>query len=275
MKEWINKIANSFIISDISTIKDYTLKFARKITKAILDNNNEELEELIDVSCEIRDNIEIEKKIDRNKEFYYGYWYAYENVANRIVEYKEVNENIDHLIDGNEKLRALVKFLGENKAAWQKDIAEHLDMKSNELANFMKTDYVKKVDILSRDEIGRNVIYSLNAKGRKYFKDQISETKNNYSKKDILKMLDYLGENSNKNIDLIVKEGPGLDEVIIKRIYSLIMNKEIAKYQNDAYINEYINKLQFNPERRSYARSQVCWSFQEKKEEEPNYIPAA
>lgn len=262
MKEWIKDVIQVFIKSDISTIKDYTLKFAKQLTRAILDNDNEELEQLIDASCEIRDNIEMDGEIDRNKEFYYGYWYAYENIANRIVDHNEANENIHQIIDSNEKLRTLVKFLGREKAARQKDIAEYLDMKSNELANFMQTDYMKKVDILSKDKVGRNVIYSLNAKGRKYFKNQTSETLNAYSKVDILKILDYLKENKSKRVELLVKESPGLDEVVIKEIYNLIIGEEVSvssKQKKKMYFkNGDIKKedYPFRKDKASYYRAQ-------------------
>ena len=72
------------------------MKFAQKITKAILDDNKDDIEQLIDNSAEIRDNIELNGEVDRNKEFYYGYWYAYENIANRIVDNNDTNVNIQN-----------------------------------------------------------------------------------------------------------------------------------------------------------------------------------
>ena len=172
MKKWLEGAIQAFIQSDMNNIKNYTLKFAQKITKAILDDNKDDIEQLIDNSAEIRDNIELNGEVDRNKEFYYGYWYAYENIANRIVDNNDTNVNIHKIIKSNEKLRRLVKFLGKEKAAKQKEIANHLSLKSNELASFMETDHVKESNIISKDKIGRNAIYSLNAKGRKYSKDQ-------------------------------------------------------------------------------------------------------
>lgn len=177
MKKTSNGSIQAFVESDIDDVKNYTFKFAKEITKAILDDNEEEIEKLIGDSVEIRDNVEIKEKIERNKEFYYGYWYAYENIANRIFEHKYTNQNIQKIIESNENLRSLVKFLYKEKAAKQKDIAKFLEMKPNELANFMNTDYVQKADILSKNKIGRNVIYSLNAKGRRYFEDHTSEVK--------------------------------------------------------------------------------------------------
>lgn len=178
MEKWLEDTIQAFIQPDINNIKNCTLKFAQKITKAILDDDKNDIEQLIENSAEIRDNIELNEEVDRNKEFYYGYLYAYENIANQILDNDHTNENIHKIIESNEKLRSLVKFLGKEKAAKEKDIAKYLSLKANELDNFMQTDYVKKSDILSKNKIGKNVIYSLNAKGRKYFKDQNSEPNN-------------------------------------------------------------------------------------------------
>lgn len=178
MEKWLEDTIQAFIQPDINNIKNCTLKFAQKITKAILDDDKDDIEQLIENSAEIRDNIELNEEVDRNKEFYYGYLYAYENIANQILDNDHTNENIHKIIESNKKLRSLVKFLGKEKAAKEKDIAKHLSLKPNELDNFMQTDYEKKSDILSKNKIGKNVIYSLNAKGRKYFKDQNSEPNN-------------------------------------------------------------------------------------------------
>lgn len=255
MKKWLENTVEAFIKSDIKDIRNYTFKFARKITKAILNEDKNQIEQLIDDSAEIRDNIEFNEEVNRNKEFYYGYWYAYENIANRIFENNDTIENIDGIIESNEKLRILVKFLGKEKAARQKDIAEHLGLKSNELANFMETDYVKKADILSKNRIGRNVIYSLNSKGRQYFKDKTSDIKNNYSKEDIYNIIEYIKKGNEKS-ELFIESAPGLDESVIRMIHDLSINEEIleaSKYKNKLYYkNEnIIRRKKINGEKKS------------------------
>ncbi|HHT98042.1 MAG TPA: hypothetical protein GXZ90_09150 [Clostridiales bacterium] len=172
MKRWFEDALQAFINSDMGSIKDYTLKFAQEITRALLNEEKYETEQLIDSSIEVRSKLQSKERIKKTKEFYYGYWYAYENIANRMIDYKDINDDIHTIIELNENLRILINFLGIEKAAKQKDIAECLGHNPNELANFMETDYVKRADVLTKNKVGRSVIYSLNAKGRKYFKDQ-------------------------------------------------------------------------------------------------------
>lgn len=206
MKNWIKEVTRAFKDLEIFSIKKYTLRFAQQLTKSILNNDNKELKMLVEASCEIRDEIEFEKEIMRNKEFYFGYWYAYENIGRRILDFSETNNNINHIVATSNKLRNLIKFLGSKTAARQKDIAEHLNMMPDELANFMCNDFVKKADILSENKIGRNMIYSLNSKGKRYYDDYLSEKQKNYIYNDELKTHENLNINKEKISDSIEED---------------------------------------------------------------------
>lgn len=241
MSKWIKYLVKSFADSNIESIQELILEYYQRFIRSMLNSDYNEINKLVDISCEVRDNIEDDTSIERNKEFYFGYLYACEDIGRKIYRQSELNQNVNLLVETNEKLRKLVKFLGVEKAARQKDIAEHLEIKANELANFMDTEYVKKADILSKDTIGRNVIYSLNHKGRKYFEEKLSEKQKSYGRADILKMIDYFIENRGKSFEILSKESPLLDEAIFSRMYSLIISEEIvtnSKLKNKIYIND-------------------------------------
>lgn len=245
MKELMESIIKSFEKNEILKIKEHSLKFAQDITRTILKDNNDKLKQLIDQSCEIRDEIEFEEEIERTREFYFGYWYAYENISRRIFNYNTLNENIDLVLATNDRLRKMVKFLGEKKAARQKDISEYLGIDTNVLANFMNTETFRKLDIISKSRIGRNMIYSLNAKGRRYYRENVSEDRKNYSKSDVLKILKYVYQNSNKGINELLKSNPILDDEMINEIHNINLTNIISdntKKNETVYLVEYIKR---------------------------------
>ena len=169
MNEAIDSIVKSFSESDISEIAKYTLRFARNVTKNILDNNYKLLKDLVEISCEIRDEIETDKNIERNKEFYFGYWYAHENIGRRILEHYIVNEGINSIVIQNKDVQKLIKILIKNKAISKQDIIKHLRISLDKLDNLIYSDEIKELDLICETKIGNNIIYSLNRKGRKYY----------------------------------------------------------------------------------------------------------
>ena len=169
MNEAIDSIVKSFSESDISEIAKYTLRFARNVTKNILDNNYKLLKDLVEISCEIRDEVEVDGNIERNKEFYFGYWYAYENIGRRILEYHIVNEGIGRVMNESEGIQKLTKMLAKNKVATKQDIRNYFQISSDKFDNFIHSNEIKELDLICEDRIGNNVIYSLNRKGRKYY----------------------------------------------------------------------------------------------------------
>ncbi len=169
MKEKTKKIVNAFLKSDIFKIKEYTLKFAQNVTRNVLNDDCEQLKDLIKISCEIRDKIEVDEEIERNREFYFGYWYAYENIGRRILENYIVNECIDNIIKQNEDIQKLIKVLIANKAITKQEIVKHLGMNVNDFNDLICSNKVKALNLICEDRIGKNIIYSLNRKGRKIF----------------------------------------------------------------------------------------------------------
>ena len=240
MKDIVDEIKKAFLESNINSIKENTLEFVKQVTKSILENREDELKSMIDVSCDIRDSIEMDLDMERNKEFYFGYLYAYENVLNNIFDHRKINDDIYKIIVANDKVKRLIEFLGKEKAARQKDIAEHLNMESNELANFMKTDYLNQANILSKNKVGRNVIYSLNARGRKYYQSHGNGIGKSYSESDILGFLEYIDRNRGKNIESLIKENPSLEKTIIRKMHSLTLSEEIIA-SSERKIKVYIN----------------------------------
>ncbi len=169
MSKIINNTIKSFSESDISKIREYTLKFAQNLIKNVLNNDYEQLKDLIKTSCEIRDEIETDKNIERNKEFYFGYWYAHENIGRRILEHYIVNEGIGRVMNESEGIQKLIKMLAKNKVATKQDIINYLQISSDKFDNFIHSNEIKELDLICEDRIGNNVIYSLNRKGRKYY----------------------------------------------------------------------------------------------------------
>lgn len=169
MSKIINNTIKSFSESDISKIREYTLKFAQNLIKNVLNNDYEQLKDLIKTSCEIRDEIETDKNIERNKEFYFGYWYAHENIGRRILEHYIVNEGINSIVIQNKDVQKLIKILIKNKAISKQDIIKHLRISLDKLDNLIYSDEIKELDLICETKIGNNIIYSLNRKGRKYY----------------------------------------------------------------------------------------------------------
>ncbi len=269
METWSKNAAAAFLESEMTKIKENVLTFAAKITKAILNNSTEELEGYINASIDVRDEVEFHGPIARNREFYFGYWYAHENISRRLVEYSDTNKSIDYSVKNNDKLRKLIRYLNKAGAARQKDVAEHLQMKPNEFANFMNTDIVKQSDLINKDKIGRNVIYSLNAKAQKYIEAQLSVEEKNYSKADIMLMLEYIKDNRSMEWASFEEDSPLLDQDIIKSFFSLFINEGLM-YSSNVKKDVYLNKKN-NPLTRVYSNDRRHIGYIPRKEVRGNF----
>ena len=170
-KEKTNIISNAFINFDIEIIKESILQYAKEITKAILDEDCDKVEQLIEASNEIRDIVEINKEVPRTKEFYYGYLFAYENIASRIIDYEKDLKEIKDILNTSKEIENIFILLGEEKAiSGKKHFAKNLNIGIEKLDNILNSDLFKKINILTIDNIGENTIYSLNARGRYLYK---------------------------------------------------------------------------------------------------------
>jgi len=202
------KIIKAFLEDKRDIISEYSRKFAKKMVNAILSENENEMKTLIKKSSELRDDLEFQMNIKRDSNFYFGYLFAYENIARNIIDNKVIYDVLKKSLKDDERLKKIMKFMDEEEIVTQKEIAICLEIKSNTLANYLNKDQIKKLDLFSKIKSGRNVFYSLNRKG-----------------KEALEIL------NNTNID-------------INRYLEKLENEE----KNDTYSNITKNKLNLNDE---------------------------
>ena len=130
------------------------------------------IEMLMDNSCFMRSDIEFAEPIKRTKEYYLGWCSAHENMGRRMLEHFNDRDNIEQAINKDNKLLKVIKYLKTKRAAREKEILEYMNMTAEEWYDFIEQDSVKKIDILSADKIGKNVVWSLNTHGRHYFNNR-------------------------------------------------------------------------------------------------------
>lgn len=143
-------------------MRNFTFEISKEITKSILTNDIKSLNDNIDKSSEKRDSIDLEQNVDRTMEFYYGYLYAYESIASKIVSFHEANQQVQNLLSSNVKYKQLFNMIIDNPN-YEIDIARNLKIDIDELRTLANE--LSKTKILSINKVGKNVIYSLSNKG--------------------------------------------------------------------------------------------------------------
>ena len=157
--------------NDIDKIKQMVLQFAENITKEILLDNNENINKLLKDSCMIRDNIELDKDIERNKDFFFGYLYAIENIGTRIQDNKEIIKNIDSFINSNDNIPTIINYITKNQACIEETLLKDLNIDKDEFKSILLSESEHNIDMFTMNIIAKKRIVSLSSFTRKYIQN--------------------------------------------------------------------------------------------------------
>lgn len=209
-----------FLNSDLGAIRECARNFAKIITTKIMKEEYSELKVLCKESVRMRDEIEFDKAVERTAEFYYGFWYAYENIARRLTQKDESDNQLDIVVAKNVKLRQMIKFLIDNPFAQHQEIAESLGISPSQLSTLIKkNNYFHELGIFNVQKIGRSLVYSLTNKGMSYYLKQVDGDRKLYSREQVMHIVNLIERNDNSYEGM--NKGLGsLDDQLIEFIYS-------------------------------------------------------
>ena len=221
------KLKESFISDDILSIGKASKYFARMVTKGLMDKNYDYIQKICLEISKLRDCIELDLDLKRDKNYYFGYIYAYENIARRLIEEFIKENDINIIVSQYPKVRKAIMFLGKNQFATQGQIANALKISASYLWNILNKDIIVEANIFVVKKIGRSKIYSLTERGRQYYHNSCDEEFKMYSKKDFKKIINFI--NSNKV--LIDKRNGKIidDELLIYKMYMEQLDMSIDK----------------------------------------------
>lgn len=230
MKARFSETVNHFLEENISLLGKFSKWFAKHITLSIMNKDYNQLEILCKDANDMRDEVEFESRIEKTKEFFYGYNFAYENVARKLLQEFKKNEEIDRIIINNSRLKEIIWYLGENEYAKQSEIAKYLKISASSLWNYLNKQEIKSLNLFTVDRIGKSAIYSLSLRSEEYYRLN--------SKQD------------DKKEGLYEEFYNGLEETL-ERYQEL---KDIGFLPNDNEIHRRIFKILSNHEKKNYLK---------------------
>lgn len=205
--------------SKLSMIRDQAREFAQLITTKVMKGNYQEIKEITNRSVLMREALEFDMDIPKTREFYYGYWYAYENMGRRLADKAYSDQELEMNVASNLKLGSIITFLANNPYAQHKDLAEGLGISPSQLSTFFKkANYFDELEIFNIQKIGRNLVYSLTSRGSGYHAKKLSVDNKQYSKEMIIKILELI-ESKNVTHDDIKEKLGTFDEELVDFIY--------------------------------------------------------
>lgn len=253
MEEIFRGFQEAFKNNMTSEVIENSKKFAWLVTSKLMDNDMESLYEICKLSSNMRDNIEFDNPIIRDRGYYYGYWFAYENIARKLYSNTSLNLNVDIIIDQNPKLNEIIDYLYQQGYAHQNELANILDISASYLSNILNKEEIKNIGLFNTNKVGRNMIYSLNSKGREYYETRLSDNQKLFNQRQLIDILDYILENiEDMNIyDLSQKLGIIQNETL-NSIYDSIIyfrfRKEIETKQYLSVDDEEKYNIEFDNE---------------------------
>ena len=251
MQETFSKAVEAFITNNIDGIKKFAGWFAKSITINLMNDNKEQLHKLCKDATYMRSDIEFTEPIKMTKDYYLGYCSAYENVARKLLEEEDGQENIELVINQlpNLRMQKIINFLGKQGYAQQNKLANYLEISPSHLWNILNNNSVKELDIFSVRKIGKHAIYGLNKKGKQYLKGKIANDKKQYSKDQIIELLSLIIKNyDTSEVKDLTEKAKILDEELVKVFYEMfyefsISNKWGSKVQT-TYSIDYKSMIQ-------------------------------
>lgn len=214
------KLKESFESNDISQIAKASKYFARIITQNLMEGNHGDTEGLCLESSRLRDILELNLDLERDKNYYFGYIYAYENIARKLSEEEIKSSNIDFIVSEYPKVREVIMYLGKNQFATQGEIAKSLNISPSYLWNILNKDAVLEANIFIAKKVGRSSIYSLSERGNYYYSKACDEKTKMYNKEDIKKIISFISSNRPLiGMDEMLENIPLIDEELLELIY--------------------------------------------------------
>jgi hypothetical protein len=251
MKEIIDKIREAYDSENIENISLYSKYFAKIITLDIMEKNYDDLKELYVESAKLRQSLDRgDRGLKRDKNYYMGYIYAYENIARRLG--KEANDNIkiEQVIAEDSKAIKIIKFLDKKSFASHQEIATYLDISISNLSNFFKKKSIIESNVFGSNKIGTTKFYYLTSRGKEFYLSACNKENKMYSEEDIIELIDLIRckdklldeESLQRNItifsDRLLKEINNFYlECVRERNLSVIRNRQFEKQ----YIEENSN----------------------------------
>jgi hypothetical protein len=251
MQETFKNAVEAFITNNLDGIRKFAGWFAKAITLNLMKGNKEELQRLYKDAAFMRSDIEFTETIKMTKDYYLGYCSAYENVARKLLEEENNQENIEIVAGQLPKLRLqkIINFLGNQRYAQQNEVASHLDITPSHLCNILNNPSVKELEIFSIRKIGKHAIYGLNKKGKQYYQDKIDRDKKQYSKKQIFDLLSLVMKNYDSlEAKVITESAKIIDEELVKELYKFLyeftLRKDLISSPQTDYSRVYKNIIQ-------------------------------
>lgn len=168
LKEKFKSAEKSYKQNNIGFFRNFCLWFAKKITLSIINKKYDETDNLCHLSALLREEVEYEKSVNRSLEFYFGYMFAYENIARRLSEEKKLREAFKKNIKDDENFLNVLKYIDKNNFVNMKDIAKDLNIDYDKLFKYLNQLEIKDLNIISINGIGRTCFCSLTTRGRDY-----------------------------------------------------------------------------------------------------------
>lgn len=241
MENITNKIKESFSLDGLDGLKEiskYSKQFARIITTNIIDKNFDLLKQLSIELAELRVHLEIENKLERDKNYYLGYIYAYENMARKLIKEENMVLNIEKVLSENPRVITIIKYLNNKKFSSHKELADELKISESSLSNFFKNDTIIKSDIIGFNKIGKSKYYYLTNKGEVFYSKACEENSKTYTEKDIIKLIDAISSKEQLlDSDKIQKYMTIFSEELLNKVYSFYL-----EYMNMDNIKSLLNK---------------------------------
>lgn len=183
-KEAVESYANG----NLEEIKDFSKWFAKTVTLNIMERDFTKLQELCKDAVLFRDEVEFAGRINKDKEYYFGYLFAYENIARKLSEDFQGDKKIAILLSTYEYLRKIVIYLGQNTFAQHGEIASYLGISPSHLSNIFKKHRIEEAKIITSEKVGRNVIYSLTPRGKQYYDTHLEDESKLLCKKEVVSL---------------------------------------------------------------------------------------
>lgn len=186
MQARFKEAVESYANGNLSEIKDFSKWFAKMVTVNIMERDFTKLQELCKYAVLFRDEVEFTDNINKGKEYFFGYFFAYENMARKLSEDFQSDQKIAILLSTYEYLKKIVIYLGRNTFAQHGELASCLGISASHLSNIFKKPQIEEANIFTSQKVGRNVIYSLTPRGKQYYDTHLDDEGKLLCKKDVV-----------------------------------------------------------------------------------------
>jgi hypothetical protein len=157
----------AFEENSASKMKEFTLTFSQYMKNGLLSKDYVKIKEACRKTSQLRDEIE-SIGIRKNKEFYYGFICAQEDMARTLISNVEELNMIQITLEANPKLKKIVLYINEIGFATLTQLVDYLGDTTNNLWNYLNRKDIVNSNLLRKDKIGRNAVYTLTREAKQY-----------------------------------------------------------------------------------------------------------